>query len=94
MASAGTPPFLPKRVYDLAGACSYCAKPPTHMDVCFARADGTRRHRGRRLWLPEHFHLWQHLHPYTYPDLTFAGGAGTRVLRLALREATAGQPSR
>ena len=85
-----------KPVYDLAGACSYCAKPPTHMDVCYARRDGTRLHPGDRLWLTEHFLLWQHLHPFTYPAFTFAGGIGARVLRSALLEAGAasGPPSR
>jgi hypothetical protein len=92
----GAPPLVLKRVHDLAGACSYCVKPPDYMDVCYAYRDGAHGHGGRELWLTEHFLLWQHLHPYTYPAFTFAGGAGARVLRSALREAgaEAGPPSR
>ena len=90
----GAPAFLTKRVHDFAGASSYNVKPPAHMETCFTRSDGARRHRGRALWLTEHYFLWQHLHRHTYPDLTFAGGAGTRVLRSALREAGAGPACR
>jgi hypothetical protein len=90
----GARPLVLKRVHDLTGACRYNVKPPDHMEVCFANTRGVLVHRGRRLWLTEHFHLWQHLHPYTYPDFTFAAGLGTRVLRSALREAAAGPLSR
>lgn len=81
----GATPLVLKRVYDLAGASCYIVKPPDHMDTYFASAGGQRIHRGRKLWLTEHYFLWRHLRSYAFPDLTFAGGAGGRVLRDARR---------
>lgn len=80
----GAHPLVLKRVWDLDGASSYSVKPPDHMETCFARDDGRRVHRGRKLWLTEHYHLWRHLHGHTYPEFTFAGGAGLDVLYSAL----------
>lgn len=81
----GAKPLVLKQVHDFAGASSYNVKPPDHMETCFARADGALVHRGRKLWLTEHYFLWRHLRSYAYPDLTFAGGAGLDVLRSARR---------
>jgi hypothetical protein len=83
----GARALMLKRVHDFAGACSYSVKLPDHVETCFAGSGGRRVHRGRALWLSERYFLWRHLSHHTYPDFTLAGGAGTRVLRLALRDA-------
>jgi hypothetical protein len=47
---------------------------------------------GEKLALKRYQHLFTHLLPYDYPDLTLSGGAGVAVLRTA--RATADRPFR
>src|SRR3954452_8206796 len=88
LAGAKSCKFTP--VDNFVGASRYNVKPPDHLEVCFERRDGRRRHRGRELPLKDHYFLWRHLRRYTYPKLTLASGRGRDVVDLA-REA-AGLP--
>jgi hypothetical protein len=80
-------PFRAQTVYDFVGASRYNVKPPDRMRICFASHDGKHRRRRREMSLTGHYFLWQHLRRYLYPQLTFAGGRGKRVLELAKRSA-------
>lgn len=81
----GTKPLVAKKADRLAGALRYCVKPATHAETVFRRRDGRLVSPGRDLWLTERHFFWRHTRGLAWPDLTLAGGAGVRVLALAVR---------
>jgi hypothetical protein len=70
-----------QEVYDLPGAISYSVKPPYHGYSVYPKQNGDFGHKQSKLWLTQHYDLFQHLKDFTYLDMTFARGEGVPILR-------------
>ena len=71
-------------VHDFDGALKYMGKPPCRGRSVFRLPSGrVSRRPWPKMSLTLHHLLLSHLHPYRCPDLTFAGGEGSAILRAA-----------
>jgi len=82
----GAPAIKVMKVYDFPGALRYMGKPPCSGRSVFpSKAGGYRRRSWPDMSLTLHHLLLSHLHPFRWPDLTFASGEGSAVLARAKR---------
>lgn len=80
----GAPALMRLPVHDLPGAMRYNVKVIDRGYTYGVTRLGKPIRRRRQLYLTEVYHLWRHLHHFTYPEMTIAGGLGEEVVQGAL----------
>lgn len=70
---------------DFAGAIRYMVKPPKGGLLHPLPGGGNHRYPWEEMPLSLHHLLFRNLHTFSYPDLTFASGEGSRILAYAKR---------
>ena len=81
----GAPAIKIVHVHDFTGALQYMVKPPQGRSVSNREASHVLRWPWHDISLTLHHLLLTHLHAFSYPDLTFAGGEGRAILAHAKR---------